>query len=173
MTLFLAGSVLSGQAQNMTQHILFRALQGTGAGALMPVTFTIIGDIFSLEQRARMQGFFSSVWGISSVIGPLVGGFLVDNVSWRWVFYLNLPFGLLAVGLLALVLHEPLKHREPGTVDYRGAALLVAAVLSLLYALLQGGQAYAWTDRARWACWASPPPRSPRLCGSSAAPLTR
>ncbi|MCZ2096446.1 MAG: MFS transporter [Anaerolineae bacterium] len=160
VTLFLAGSVLSGQAQNMTQLILFRALQGTGAGALMPVTFTIIGDIFSLEQRARMQGFFSSVWGISSVIGPLVGGFLVDNVSWRWVFYLNLPFGLLAVGLLALVLHEPLKHREPGTVDYRGAALLVAAVLSLLYALLQGGQAYAWTD-----------PRTLGLLGFAAAAL--
>lgn len=146
VTLFLSGSVLSGQAQNMTQLILFRALQGTGAGALMPVTFTIIGDIFTLEQRARMQGFFSSVWGVSSVIGPLVGGFLVDHVSWRWVFYLNLPFGLLAVGLLAFVLREPLEQREPGTVDYRGAALLVAAVLSLLYALLQGGQAYPWTD---------------------------
>ncbi|MCC6798864.1 MAG: MFS transporter, partial [Anaerolineae bacterium] len=160
VTLFLTGSVLSGQAQNMIQLILFRALQGTGAGALMPVTFTIIGDIFSLEQRARMQGFFSSVWGISSVAGPLVGGFLVDHVSWRWVFYLNLPFGLLAVGLLALVLHEPLEHRESGTVDYRGAALLIAAVLSLLYALLQGGQTYAWTD-----------PRTLGLLGFAAAAL--
>lgn len=146
VALFLAGSALSGQAQNMTQLILFRALQGTGAGAVGPVTFTIIGDIFSLEQRARMQGFFSSVWGVSSVLGPLVGGFLVDNVSWRWVFYLNLPFGLLAVALIALVLREPLQQREPGTVDYLGAALLIASVLSLLYALLQGGQAVPWTD---------------------------
>lgn len=146
VALFLAGSALSGQAQNMTQLILFRALQGTGAGAVGPVTFTIIGDIFSLEQRARMQGFFSSVWGVSSVLGPLVGGFLVDHVSWRWVFYLNLPFGLLAVAMIALVLREPLQQREPGTVDYRGAALLIASVLSLLYALLQGGQAVPWTD---------------------------
>src|SRR5690606_41354368 len=97
VALFLAGSALSGQAQNMTQLILFRALQGTGAGAVGPVTFTIIGDIFSLEQRARMQGFFSSAWGASSVLGPLVGRLLVDNVSWRWVVCLNLPLGLLAV----------------------------------------------------------------------------
>lgn len=146
VTLFLIGSALSGQAQNMTQLILFRALQGTGAGALGPVTFTIIGDLFTLEQRARMQGLFSSVWGVSSVLGPLVGGFLVDHVSWRWVFYLNVPFGLLAVAMIALVLREPLDQREPGTVDYTGAALLIASVLSLLYGLLQVGEAVPWTD---------------------------
>lgn len=146
VALFLIGSALSGQAQNMTQLILFRALQGTGAGAVGPVTFTIIGDIFSLEQRARMQGLFSSVWGVSSVLGPLVGGFLVDRVSWRWVFYVNVPFGLLAVAMIALVLREPLEQREPGTVDYAGAGLLIASVLSLLYALLQIGQAAPWTD---------------------------
>ena len=146
VTLFLAGSALSGQAQNMTQLILFRALQGTGAGAVGPVTFTIIGDIFSLQQRARMQGLFSSVWGVSSVIGPLVGGFLVDHVSWRWVFYVNVPFGLLAVTMIALVLREPLDEREPGKVDYTGAALLIASVLSLLYALLQIGEAVPWSD---------------------------
>src|SRR5690606_37257566 len=146
VTLFLVGSVLSGQAQDMTPLILFRALHGIGASAVAPGTFSIVGDMLSLDQRARMQGFFSSVWGVSSVIGPLVGGFLVDHVSWRWVFYLNLPFGLLAVALIALFLREPLEEREPGAVDYRGAALLIASVLSLLYALLQGGQAIPWTD---------------------------
>src|SRR5579884_1021682 len=97
IALFLLGSVLSGAAPTMLTLIVFRALQGLGAGAVQPVTTTMIGDIFSLEQRARMQGLFSSVWGVSSVIGPLLGGFLVDNVGWRWIFYLNLPVGALAV----------------------------------------------------------------------------
>lgn len=143
--LFLIGSALSGQSQNMIQLIVFRAIQGLGAGALMPITFTIIGDIYTLEQRARMQGFFSGVWGISSVVGPLIGGFLVDNVSWRWVFYLNVPFGLLAVILVGLALEEPLEEQGDRRVDYLGAALLTAGVLSLLYALLQGGN-YDWSD---------------------------
>ncbi len=143
--LFLTGSALSGQAHNMSQLIVFRAIQGLGAGALMPVTFTIIGDIYTLEQRARMQGLFSGVWGISSVVGPLIGGFLVDNVSWRWVFYLNIPFGLMAVTLVGLALEEPVEARGDRRVDYLGAALLTAGVLSLLYALLQGGS-YGWSD---------------------------
>jgi EmrB/QacA subfamily drug resistance transporter len=143
--LFLTGSALSGQAHNMSQLIGFRAIQGLGAGALMPITFTIIGDIYTLEQRARMQGFFSGVWGISSVVGPLIGGFLVDNVSWRWVFYLNIPFGLLAVILVGLALEEPVEERGNGRIDYVGAALLTAGVLSLLYALLQGSS-YTWRD---------------------------
>lgn len=144
--LFLTGSALSGQARNMTQLIAFRAIQGLGAGALLPMAFTIIGDIYTLEQRARMQGFFSGVWGISSIVGPLIGGFLVDNVSWRWVFYLNIPFGLVAATLIALALEEPVEERGQGRVDYLGAALLIAGVLSLLYALLQGGKAHAWSD---------------------------
>jgi len=142
---FLAGSALSGQAQDMTQLIAFRALQGLGAGALMPVTFTIIGDIFSLEQRARMQGLFSGVWGVSSIVGPLMGGFLVDNVSWRWVFYLNVPFGIVAVILIGLLLREPLEGRGRGRVDVSGALLLTVSVLALLFGLLQGGTR-GWTD---------------------------
>ncbi|MFQ5856464.1 MAG: MDR family MFS transporter [Anaerolineae bacterium] len=144
--LFLTGSALSGQARSMTQLIAFRALQGLGAGALLPMAFTIIGDIYTLEQRARMQGLFSGVWGLSSIVGPLVGGFLVDNVSWRWVFYLNIPFGLVTATLIALVLKEPVEERGQGRVDYLGAALLIAGVMSLLYALLQGGRVYAWSD---------------------------
>lgn len=143
---FLLGSGLSGQAHSMPQLIAFRAIQGLGAGALMPMAFTIIGDIYTLEQRAKMQGFFSGVWGVSSVVGPLVGGFLVDAVSWRWVFYLNIPFGLIAAVLIAFVLEEPLDDPDDGGVDYVGATLLMAGVMVLLYALLQGGTAYAWTD---------------------------
>jgi EmrB/QacA subfamily drug resistance transporter len=144
--LFLLGSTLSGLSQSMAQLVLFRAIQGLGAGALMPMAFTIIGDIYTLEQRAKMQGFFSGVWGVSSVIGPVIGGYLVDTWSWRWVFYLNIPFGLLAAVLIALSLIEPVEERDTGRVDYLGAALLSVGVLALLYALLQGGTAYAWGD---------------------------
>lgn len=146
IALFLLGSGLSGQSHSMPQLIAFRAVQGLGAGALMPMAFTIIGDIYTLEQRAKMQGFFAGVWGVSSVIGPLVGGFLVDTVSWRWVFYLNIPFGLIAALLIAFVLEEPLEEPDDGGVDWWGAALLMGGVLALLYMLLQAGTAYAWTD---------------------------
>src|SRR5512143_710935 len=95
MAIFLTGSVLCAQAQSMPQLVAFRAVQGLGAGGLMPLAFTIIGDIFTFEQRAKMQGVFSSVWGVSSVIGPVLGGFLVDWADWRWVFYLNIAPGLL------------------------------------------------------------------------------
>ena len=89
MVLFILGSVLCAQAQTMEQLIVFRAVQGIGAGGVLPLAFTIIGQLFSLEQRARMQGLFSGVWGVSAVIGPLIGGFLVDQVSWHWVFLIN------------------------------------------------------------------------------------
>ena len=96
MILFLMGSVLCGLAKDMTQLILARGLQGIGAGGIMPLAFILIGQMFTLEERTRMQGVFSGVWGISSIIGPLLGGFLVDQLSWRWVFYINLLPGLLA-----------------------------------------------------------------------------
>jgi len=146
IVLFLIGSALCGQAQNMTELIAFRAIQGLGAGGLLPVTFTIIGDLFTFEQRARMQGLFSSVWGVSSVIGPLCGGFLVEHVSGRWVFYLNIPFGLLAATIILLRFHEAVEDRAGGQVDYRGALLLATSVLCLLFAVLEGGRQYAWTD---------------------------
>jgi multidrug resistance protein len=129
--LFLLGSVLSGAAPRMVLLILFRALQGLGAGAVMPVTTTIIGDIFTLEQRARVQGVFSSVWGVASVIGPLLGGLLVDNVGWRWIFYLNLPVGMLAVLLIGRFFHEravPRRH----TLDIAGASLLTGTLTAVL-----------------------------------------
>jgi EmrB/QacA subfamily drug resistance transporter len=141
--LFLLGSVLSGAAPSMVVLILFRALQGLGAGAVMPVTTTIIGDIFTLEQRARVQGVFSSVWGVASVIGPLLGGLLVDNVGWRWIFYLNLPVGALAVLLIGQFFHEravPRRH----TLDLAGASLLTGTLTAVLLVLSEGGQAWPW-----------------------------
>ncbi|HLL71283.1 MAG TPA: MFS transporter, partial [Pyrinomonadaceae bacterium] len=96
IAIFLLGSVLSGVSGSMTELIVFRAIQGLGAGALVPLGMTIIGDIFTVAERARMQAYFSGVWGFSSVIGPIVGGFITDQLSWRWVFYINLPVGLVA-----------------------------------------------------------------------------
>ena len=90
-TLFLIGSAASGASQSMEQLILFRAVQGLGAGAVLPIVLTIIGDIFALEERAKIQGLFSGVWGLSSIVGPAVGGIIVDNFSWRWVFFINIP----------------------------------------------------------------------------------
>jgi EmrB/QacA subfamily drug resistance transporter len=146
MLLFLVGSALSGQAQSMTQLIVFRAVQGLGAGSVLPMAFTIIGDIYTLEQRARMQGVFSSVWGVSSVIGPLLGGFLVDNVSWRWVFYVNVPFGLIALALVWWGLNEAARRRASRQVDYLGVVLLSSGVFLLLLTLLEGGTAYTWAS---------------------------
>jgi EmrB/QacA subfamily drug resistance transporter len=141
--LFLLGSITSGAAPSMLLLIVFRAVQGLGAGAVFPMTVTIIGDLFSLEQRARMQGLFSSVWGISSVLGPLVGGTLVDNIGWRWIFYLNLPFGLLAVGMIAMYFKERPVHREH-SLDIAGATYLTAALCAALLLLIEGGASWPW-----------------------------
>ena len=136
--LFLLGSVLAGTAGSMTALIVFRTLQGLGAGAVQPVAITIIGDIFELEARARIQGLFGAVWGISAILGPAVGGLLTDLVSWRWVFYINVPFGLAAAVLLALTLTESFERHER-KVDYLGTALLTGGLVAVLLALLGGG----------------------------------
>lgn len=133
--IFLLGSALSGMAASMTQLVIFRAIQGVGAGALLPLGMTIIGEIYSLEKRARMQGLFSGVWGLASIIGPLIGGFITDHLSWRWVFYINIPFGIAAALLIGLALVEPRDHRKKVTIDYAGAATLIALVTLLLLAL--------------------------------------
>lgn len=135
--LFLLGSVLAGASQSMAALIAFRTLQGLGAGAVQPVAITIVGDIFELEARARIQGLFGAVWGISAIVGPAVGGLLTDLVSWRWVFYLNIPFGLAAAVLLALTLTESFERRQR-RVDYLGTALLTGGLVAVLLALLGG-----------------------------------
>jgi EmrB/QacA subfamily drug resistance transporter len=138
--LFLAGSVLAGTSESMAALIFFRTLQGLGAGAVQPVAITIVGDIFELENRARVQGLFGAVWGVSAILGPAVGGLITDYVSWRWVFYVNLPFGLLAAALLAATLTESFE-RHYRRVDYLGATLLTGGLVAILLALLGGGGA--------------------------------
>jgi EmrB/QacA subfamily drug resistance transporter len=143
MVIFIGGSALCGQAANMSELILFRALQGVGAGALMPISMAIIGDLFPPAQRARWSGVFMSVYAAGTVAGPLLGGWITDNVGWRWVFYVNLPVGIVALTVAAIALpgHVSLrKHR----IDYVGAALLVAAAVSLLLGLSWAGSEYAW-----------------------------
>jgi len=143
MALFLAGSILSGQSHTMDQLIGFRALQGLGAGGLMPLSFIIIGDLFSFEQRARMQGLFSGVWGVASIFGPLLGGLLVDQLSWRWVFYVNLAPGALSAALMWGGWREPAgwENRVRPSIDYAGAGFLTAGVVLLLLGLFQVGTA--------------------------------
>jgi EmrB/QacA subfamily drug resistance transporter len=143
--LFMLGSATSGAAPNMTFLIVARAVQGLGAGAVQPITMTMVGDFFNLEQRARIQGFFSSVWGVSSVIGPLVGGLFVDNVGWRWIFYINIPFGIFAVLLIGSYFHEHTAHREH-KLDIWGATLMSTGLSALLLVLIEGGQAWDWVS---------------------------
>jgi len=145
VALFIIGSMLSGTAQTMNELVLYRALQGIGAGGLLPLAFTIIGITFSMEQRAKMQGLFSGVWGVSSLIGPLVGGFIVDNVSWRWVFYLNLPFGLAGAALLWFNLKDQKLSGVRRSIDYSGVVLLISGIMAFLFALLEGPTS-GWTS---------------------------
>ena len=144
MVLFLAGSILCGLANTMTQLILARGLQGLGAGGIMPLAFILIGEMFSLEQRAKMQGLFSGVWGVSSIIGPLLGGFIVDKLSWEWVFYINIPPGLLAAALVAFAWKDQVHSHARPVVDYAGAALLSASVVALLLGLVDFGTTASW-----------------------------
>jgi len=123
----------------MTELIVFRAIQGLGAGALVPLGMTIIGDIFTLQERAKMQAYFSGVWGFSSVIGPVVGGFITDQLTWRWVFFINLPIGVAAAVIIGFALKEPKLTRKP-SIDYAGAALLMLAISLLMLGLVEGGK---------------------------------
>ncbi len=133
---FIIGSALSGAAQSMLQLIIFRALQGLGAGALFPVGMTIVADLLSLERRAKMIGLFSGMWGVAGLIGPLAGGYLTDYLHWRWVFYINLPFGLLAWAMVWAAYPERTYRRANISLDYAGAITL-SAFLTLLLLLLE------------------------------------
>lgn len=140
IAIFLVGSLLCGLAQNMTQLIAFRAIQGLGAGGVLPLVLIIVGSLFSYEQRARIQGFFSSTWGISAIVGPLLGGFLVDHTSWRWVFYINLFPGVIALALIwSFWTDAPRPVKGPIRIDYLGAGLLTTAVVVLLLGLFGVG----------------------------------
>jgi EmrB/QacA subfamily drug resistance transporter len=137
IAIFLVGSAACGVAQSMPQLIAARAVQGLGAGALVPLAMTIIGDIFTLAERAKMQGLFSGVWGVSSVVGPLIGGFITDQLSWRWVFYINLPVGIASALIIGFALVEEKRETRP-KIDYAGSFVLTAAVTILLLLLSEG-----------------------------------
>jgi EmrB/QacA subfamily drug resistance transporter len=145
LTIFLLGSGLSGLAQSMSQLIGFRMLQGLGAGSLMTIGMTIIGALFRLERRAKMQAYISGVWGVASLCGPLIGGLLADHVSWRWVFYVNVPFGALAMALIAAGLRDQPRNGRPPVIDYAGLALFTIGVSALLIGVLEAGRVARWT----------------------------
>jgi EmrB/QacA subfamily drug resistance transporter len=142
LLIFLIGSALSGAAMSMTQLIAFRTLQGLGAGSLLTLGMTTVGELFGLEQRARMQGYVSGMWGVASLLGPLLGGLLTDYVSWRWVFYINLPPGLVAMLLLARAL--PAQTRRRPALDWPGLVVFAVGVTALLLGIVEGGRTGAW-----------------------------
>lgn len=143
---FLAGSVACALAWDMASLIVFRGLQGLGAGAVMATVATLAGDLYSVRERAAVQGWLSSVWGIAAITGPLLGGAFAEHASWRWIFLINLPIGALSLGLIGVFLHESFERRRP-KIDYAGSALVLAAVGMLIFGLLQGGQAWPWLSR--------------------------
>lgn len=148
--LFLAGSVLCGLAWSMTSLIIFRAVQGLGAGAVQPMAITIAGDIYTVAERAKAQGYLASVWGVSSVVGPTLGGIFSQLGVWRWIFFVNVPLCLLAGVLIVRNFHERVE-RQQHRVDYAGAALLTVAMTLLILGILEGGQAWAWTSTTSYA----------------------
>lgn len=145
IALFLGGAILCGTAHSLNQLIVYRAIQGLGAGGVMPVSITLVGDIYTLEERGRMQGIFSAVWATSSLVGPAAGGLITDLLSWRWVFYINLPFGIASIILLRAFLREEGARRQH-RLDYLGTASLTLSVAVLLLALLEGPELWGWLD---------------------------
>lgn len=142
--LFLLGSILCGMATSMEELIIYRAIQGIGGGAIMPIAFTIIFDTFPVEKRGKMMGLFGAVFGVSSVFGPILGGSITDYMSWRWIFYINVPIGIIAILFILRGYHES-KVTKKQTIDWTGAVLLTAWILLLMFGLELGGtDGWAW-----------------------------
>ncbi len=164
--IFIAGSALCGFAKSMYVLILFRAIQGIGAGAMLPISQTIIGDIYNLEERARIQGYLSSVWGIAAVIGPAIGGVIVQSFNWSWIFFINIPIGIICILITNLYFHEDLAKLKSNAlkkikitsanrvgyetkkmkIDYAGSILMIAAISCLLIPLLEAGNTWGLLD---------------------------
>ncbi|THF82771.1 MFS transporter [Cohnella fermenti] len=143
ITMFLLGSVLCGTAHGIVELSIYRAIQGIGGGALMPIAFTILFDVVPVEKRGSMSGIFGAVFGTSSLIGPLLGAYITDHIDWRWIFYINVPIGLLALAFIIFYYKESREHKKQ-RIDWWGASTLVGAVVCLMFALEFGGQEYAW-----------------------------
>src|SRR5699024_6511814 len=145
ISMFLIGSLLAGCSNTMWLLIIARFIQGVGAGALTPVATTIVGDIYTKEERAKVQGYLSAVWGISAILGPLIGAFFVDFLHWRYVFWMNIPLGILSMLGILVFLREDVK-KEKQYIDYRGAILLIVSISLLLYILVEGGTSINWVS---------------------------
>lgn len=144
IVIFLVGSALCGLSQNLTQLIVFRGVQGLGGGGLIALSFVIVGDVLSPRQRGQYLGYFSAVFAVASVAGPLLGGLFTDHLSWRWIFYVNVPIGIVALIVTSRVLRLPRPERERPSLDILGAVLLAAAVVCLLLVAEWGGRRYDW-----------------------------
>ena len=144
IAVFLVGSLLCGFAWSMPSLIVFRLIQGIGAGAIQPIGITVVGDLYSAHERGKIQGYLASVWGISSVLGPLAGGLIIQHVSWAWIFWINLPIGIIAAVGFVLFLHEGVE-RQTRSIDVAGAALFTVAIASLMMALTEAGTSEAAT----------------------------
>lgn len=144
LAIFIIGSALCGTSTTMLQLIIYRALQGIGGGIMMPLAMTIVGDIFPPEERGKWQGMMGALFGLSSVVGPTIGGWIVDYSSWKWVFYINLPIGILAMGTIHLGLRGEKALTDKVVIDYAGVITLISGTVGLLLGLNLGGASYAW-----------------------------
>lgn len=144
--IFLLGSTLSGISQNMTELIIFRGLQGIGGGAMMVNTIAIIGDIFVPAERGKWQGLNMGVYGLATIAGPLLGGWITDNYSWRWVFFINIPIGIIAIGIVAAYMPRIVHKVKDRAIDFLGALLITVGLVPLLLALVWGGSKYPWVS---------------------------
>lgn len=143
--LFLLGSIMCGVAWSMPVLIAFRGVQGLGAGAVQPMSMTIVGDLYTVEERARVQGYIASVWGMASVVGPTLGGVFSEYVSWRWIFFINIPLCVAAAALIVRRFSENVGHGRP-RIDYRGAVTLTAGLSLIVLGVLEGGQSWSWSS---------------------------
>lgn len=145
LVVFLIGSMLCGTAQNMDQLAIYRAIQGIGGGALMPIAFTVIFDVVPRDKAGSFSGMFGAVFGVASIFGPLLGSYITEHISWRWVFYINVPVGIVTFILVFFFYHESKQHMKQ-SIDWLGIFTLVPAIISLMFALEFGGNKYAWNS---------------------------